>query len=67
VTAEEAELVFERFWRSDPSRAGSGLGLAIVRATAERHGGRAYVRGAQFTIELPSLTNLSRSPARTTA
>ena len=32
---------------------GSGLGLAIVRATAERHGGRAYAEGARFTIELP--------------
>ena len=34
-------------------RPGSGLGLAIVRATAERHGGRAYADGARFTIELP--------------
>jgi len=39
--------VFERFYGD-----GSGLGLAIVRATAERHGGRAVVEGARFTIEL---------------
>jgi two-component system OmpR family sensor kinase len=43
----DRERVFERFYGD-----GSGLGLAIVRATAERHGGRAYVDGARFTIEL---------------
>ena len=43
----DRERVFERFYGD-----GSGLGLAIVRATAERHGGRAYVEGARFTVEL---------------
>ncbi len=43
----DRERVFERFYGD-----GSGLGLAIVRATAERHGGRAYADGARFTIEL---------------
>jgi signal transduction histidine kinase len=43
----DRERVFERFYGD-----GSGLGLAIVRATAERHGGRAVVEGARFTIEL---------------
>ena len=43
----DRERVFERFYGD-----GSGLGLAIVRATAERHGGRAYVDGSRFTIEL---------------
>jgi two-component system, OmpR family, sensor kinase len=62
---EEAKLAFERFWRRSPDRPGSGLGLAIVRATAERHGGRAYVEGARFTIELPALRNLSSSGATT--
>jgi signal transduction histidine kinase len=42
----DRERVFERFYGD-----GSGLGLAIVRATAERHGGRAYVDGPRFTIE----------------
>ena len=56
VPDEEQERVFERF-----QGRGSGLGLAIVRATAERHGGRAYVRGARFTIELPALTKASES------
>jgi two-component system OmpR family sensor kinase len=43
----DRERVFERFYGD-----GSGLGLAIVRATAERHGGRAFVDGSRFTIEL---------------
>ena len=43
----DVERVFERFYGD-----GSGLGLAIVRATAERHGGRAFVEGPRFTIEL---------------
>ena len=60
----QAERAFERFWRGDHSKPGSGLGLAIVRATAERHGGRAYADGSRFTIELPALKNLSNSAAR---
>ncbi|HEV7639881.1 MAG TPA: HAMP domain-containing sensor histidine kinase [Gaiellaceae bacterium] len=43
----DRERVFERFYGD-----GSGLGLAIVRATAERHGGRAYAEGPRITIEL---------------
>jgi signal transduction histidine kinase len=62
---EEAKLAFERFWRRGPDGPGSGLGLAIVRATAERHGGRAYAEGGRFTIELPVLRNLSRSDGTT--
>lgn len=49
------EAVFERFWRGEAAAGspGSGLGLAIVRATAERHGGRAWARGSTVAIELP--------------
>ena len=61
----EAERAFDRFWRGRRDGDGSGLGLAIVRATAERHGGRAYARGATFTIELPALRELSESAATT--
>ena len=52
--------VFERFFRSEESRAmpGSGLGLAIVRQVVDRHGGRVEVSdapggGARFTLWLP--------------
>ena len=61
----EAERAFERFRRGPGDGSGSGLGLAIVRATAERHGGRAYAEGSRFTIELPALTDLSESAATT--
>jgi len=61
----EADLAFERFWRGHHGKSGSGLGLAIVRATAERHGGRAFAEGARFTIELPVLRDLSEFDATT--
>jgi two-component system, OmpR family, sensor kinase len=61
----EAERAFERFWRGRRDKSGSGLGLAIVRATAERHGGRAYANGSRVTIELPALRDLSESPGTT--
>jgi two-component system, OmpR family, sensor kinase len=64
---EEHALAFRRFWRRSSERPGSGLGLAIVRATAERHGGRAYADGARFTIELPALRNLSSTGSTTSA
>jgi two-component system OmpR family sensor kinase len=65
LSAEDAARVFERFYRSDRSRArtsayqGSGLGLAIVAAIAHAHGGTAEVRseaghGACFTLRLPA-------------
>jgi two-component system, OmpR family, sensor kinase len=65
LPAGEAEHAFERFWRGSGSGRGSGLGLAIVRATAERHGGRAYADGARITIELPALRDLSESVGTT--
>jgi two-component system sensor histidine kinase MprB len=52
--------VFERFYRSEESRAmpGSGLGLAIVRQVLDRHGGRIEVSeapsgGARFSLWIP--------------
>ena len=62
LTPEEAEQVFERFYRADPSRSraqgGSGLGLAIVDAVVRAHGGTATVDatpggGATFRVQLP--------------
>src|SRR5207244_1670004 len=65
VQLDQPARAFARFWRGDAGAPGSGLGLAIVRATAERHGGRASVDGSRFTIELPALTDLSESGATT--
>ncbi len=62
LTAEQAERVFERFYRADPSRSrasgGSGLGLSIVAAIAEAHGGAATVestpgKGTTFRVTVP--------------
>ncbi len=57
---EQAEHVFERFYRGDPARTtgGTGLGLAIVAALVSAHGGATWVKsqpgeGATFCIALP--------------
>jgi signal transduction histidine kinase len=62
LVGDDAAHAFERFWRGPRAGGeGSGLGLAIVRAIAERHGGSVAVDGARFTIDLPRLTDLSRT------
>jgi two-component system, OmpR family, sensor kinase len=62
LAPEDAERVFERFYRADPSRTraagGTGLGLAIVSALVAAHGGTVHLdtapgRGAAFTVRLP--------------
>ena len=64
LTEEQAAMVFERFFRSDPSRSrdtgGAGLGLAIVASIARAHAGRATAAprpggGAVFKIVVPCL------------
>jgi two-component system OmpR family sensor kinase len=64
LTAEQAERVFERFYRVDASRSrqdggGAGLGLAIVAALTQAHGGAVELdtspgAGCVFRILLPS-------------
>jgi two-component system sensor histidine kinase MtrB len=58
----EERLVFNRFWRADPSRArqtgGTGLGLSISAEDARLHGGWLEAwgtpgGGAQFRLTLP--------------
>jgi two-component system, OmpR family, sensor histidine kinase MtrB len=71
----EEKLVFNRFWRADPSRArqtgGTGLGLSISQEDARLHGGwleawGAPGRGAQFRLTLPAHSGdrLVASPIR---
>lgn len=65
LPADEAERIFERFYRTDDSRArtsgGTGLGLSIVQALVTAHGGSVDVRstegvGSTFTVRLPRET-----------
>ncbi|WP_239127340.1 MtrAB system histidine kinase MtrB [Asanoa siamensis] len=71
----EEKLVFNRFWRADPSRArqtgGTGLGLSISIEDARLHGGwleawGAPGQGAQFRLTLPVRAGdrLTASPLR---
>jgi len=62
MTADEADHVFDRFWRADPARArttgGTGLGLAISIEDAHLHGGWLQAwgspgKGAAFRLTLP--------------
>jgi signal transduction histidine kinase len=62
IPHEEAERVFERFYRADRARSvddgGSGLGLAIARWIVELHGGSIRAdegapSGCRMVVELP--------------
>jgi two-component system sensor histidine kinase MtrB len=59
---EDAEHVFDRFWRADPSRkrtiGGTGLGLSIALGDAQLHGGTLQVWsqlgvGSNFVLTVP--------------
>jgi two-component system OmpR family sensor kinase len=62
MTPEQAQRVFERFYRADAARnrasGGTGLGLAIVAGLVNAHGGTVSVQtapgeGADFQVKLP--------------
>ncbi len=69
MSAADAERVFDRFWRADPSRkrtiGGTGLGLSIALGDARLHGGTLAVwselgRGTNFVLTLPRGTGALR-------
>jgi two-component system sensor histidine kinase MtrB len=73
LSSGEAQHVFDRFWRADPSRVrtvgGSGLGLSISLEDARLHGGWLQVwgqpgAGAQFRLTVPLVAgaDLTSSP-----
>jgi signal transduction histidine kinase len=63
IPPDQAEKVFERFFRGASDRGGSsGLGLSIVRAVADSHAGHVALeepldgRGARFVVRFPAAT-----------
>ena len=63
IAPEDLPRVFDRFYRTDPSRSrdtgGTGLGLTIARRLVEAHGGTIEAQsvageGSQFVIRLPA-------------
>ncbi len=65
ISAEEVDLVFEKFYRAKDKRVtnitGTGLGLALAREVVRLHGGDIAVRseldkGSTFTMTVPTLT-----------
>ncbi len=67
MSREDAHRVFERFYRTDSSRArtsgGTGLGLSIVDSLVYAHGGTVSVttapgHGCRFTVQLPRIADV---------
>ncbi len=70
MSTEDAHRVFERFYRTDSSRArasgGTGLGLSIVDSLVYAHGGTVSVttapgQGCRFKVNLPRIADVAGS------
>ncbi len=73
---QDADRVFERFYRADASRTrasgGAGLGLSIVDSLVRAHGGRVTVttvpgRGCCFRVTIPRVVNAPIYPSVSSA
>jgi two-component system, OmpR family, sensor kinase len=67
MSQEDAQRIFERFYRADSSRArasgGTGLGLSIVNSLVKAHGGSVTVTtapgaGCCFRVTLPRVSDV---------
>jgi two-component system OmpR family sensor kinase len=67
MSQQDALRIFERFYRTDSSRArisgGSGLGLSIVDSLVHAHGGNVAVttapgQGCRFYVCLPRIADV---------
>ena len=70
IPEADVPYVFDRFFRGETARKtqGTGLGLSIVAKTVEDHGGAVTVGrsddgGAEFTVQLPGVTNREALPS----
>ncbi|MCG2818568.1 MAG: cell wall metabolism sensor histidine kinase WalK [Actinomycetia bacterium] len=69
INEEELPMIFERFYRTDRSRAratgGAGLGLSIARSLVEAQGGRIRAesergKGTTISFTVPVFTEVDR-------
>jgi signal transduction histidine kinase len=75
LTPDQLARVFDRFYRTDPSRqratGGTGLGLAVVKHLVEAQGGSVWARSGDTDVTvaftLPIDAGAGRSAARSTA
>ncbi len=74
ISQEELPLIFDRFYRCDPSRnrskTGTGLGLSLVKSVARAHGGDVIVEsslnsGSLFSVIIPVTQNKNINGLRT--
>lgn len=66
IPKESLPLLFERFYRTDPSRnsqtGGHGIGLSLAKAIVEAHGGRIQARSDKDPDGAPRLTVTASFP-----
>ncbi len=68
IPPADLKRIFERFYKTDPSRSssGTGLGLSISKHIVEAHGGKLWVEstlglGSTFTFTIPVHENLNKN------
>ncbi|MEX2467498.1 MAG: HAMP domain-containing sensor histidine kinase [Gemmatimonadota bacterium] len=71
IPADERDLIFRKYYRSDPGSTGSGLGLAIARETVLLHGGSISLEdtpagtGARFRVVIPHRADIKSDAGET--